>query len=105
MRFILRIVAFVAMLLAVTDAVWTTTNLVWNMTRPSSARTASDSTDRASAVLPTIERGCAELSGPAGLFCLGAILYVLIRISVEQEQEVRLPPPTQGGSSAARGKP
>ena len=104
MRFILRIVAFAAMLLAVTDAVWTTFDLISNSMKPSSASTASASTSTAPTILDTIQRFCAtERAGHAVL--PGAILYVLIRISVEQEQEVRLPPPTQGGPSAARGKP
>ena len=41
----------------------------------------------------SVRRDLPVLGGPAALFCCGAILYILIRISVEQEQETRLPPP------------
>ena len=79
MRVILRIVAFLTMLLALVEAVLVTIVLF----------NEDDKFAVPHSFVDSLNRTCHLYGGAATLFCSGAMLYLLIRISVTQEDDVR----------------
>jgi hypothetical protein len=104
MRVILRIVAVVVMFLALTEAVLAVLELLQRpATGQQEALNASPPPPREKWTR-ILQRYCWDLHGPAALFCYGGILFVLIRISVIQEEE-GAPPPAEPAPSGKRASP
>ena len=104
MRFILRIVAVLTMLLALTEAGLVTYGLFVDGL-PSSSQRADSPEPLFSRLTYTLREICFRFTGPAAVFCYGATLFVLLRISAAQEEDVRTPNGTATLSPGRKGEP
>jgi hypothetical protein len=92
MRFLIRIVAVLIMLLALGEMAVTLIRFDW----ASRSSPQGDAEPGKSEVLRQLQDLSGRLQGPGVLFCYAAVVFVLVRISVVQEQDAgpaSLPPP------------
>jgi len=88
MHFLFRLVASIVMLLALTRAALVLRKAPQYFSRDDRGAVydCSDFSAADAGVVDRIERMARDVSPGASLFCLGAILYVLTRMSADQEQ-------------------
>ena len=105
MRFLLRIVAVLTMLLALLEAGVATVDFIAGYDQPTSAHPDDAAWPARPHIMQTLQRACHMIHSPAALFCYGAILFVLVRISLAQEEEVQMPPGAGTLSSGRKVEP
>jgi hypothetical protein len=101
MLILLRIVAFLTMFLALVEAGLIT----YDQLRDDDKRsTTTSSTSSERSVNENLSRAVGRYLGPLTLFCTGAMLYVVIRISATQEDDVQAQSFADAAASG-RGRP
>jgi hypothetical protein len=99
MRIFFRIVAIATMFVALIQLALAVSRQFDEDRPQSTASTVRHSTT------DKINRISSNLFGPLELFCSGAILFVLIRISTTQEDDAPIPPSLDAGAAARKERP